>query len=274
MRTRTALISLLSAAAVLGAAGGTPAQAATRPSVAYFEVELHATQAAGWKEQLFSHACGGTSETDGAGDSSVRLQSVAPVVVTARRVAGPERVQLLLGRPYGVPISGNVVRQGNMTGTHTGQVSGDCGRPIPTPIDCGSRSYPRGSGITLEYDTPTSWDEMMDGPTPPLVPVLHIRGPVWPQPPAWVPYLNCPGERDDALLGVPRPDGGMNAGSAPLSIQTLFGRRRHFTVHDSFQRSVALPIPAPLTGSHNVTVALGWTVKFTRLAHRPAGAPR
>ena len=139
-------------------------------------------------------------------------------------------------------------------------------------MDCGSRSYPRDSQVALHFDTPKSWDDSFYG-DPPLVPSLHLAGPTWPAGgPAGLGYQNCPGERDDALLGLHDEDGlAMDSGHGGLPIGTIFGKRKHFTVTGVLNRTSHPHVMPPVTGTHEVTVALRWRVTFTRLAHRPAG---
>src|SRR3954470_1287396 len=147
------------------------AQAASHPQEAYFRVDIRASQAGNWKKDLTSNGCGGPSWVRGGGDSSLRLSSPEPVTVVARRVSSPEKVQFIVGRSGGgIPVTGNVVRQGELSGGFLRPPPpGVCPRPEPTPIDCGSRNYPPGSTINIQFDTPKSWKDEFYG-QPPLVP--------------------------------------------------------------------------------------------------------
>jgi len=80
-------------------------------------------------------------------------------------------------------------------------------------------------------------------------------------------YQNCPGERDDALMGVNGPQG-FDAGHFPLSLSKLFGKQaKRFTIHGG----IADPIPhvtSPgTTGGVTADLALQWWVEFKRLPH-------
>jgi hypothetical protein len=264
-------IFLITAFVLAGLLGGT-AQAATRPSEAYFKVQLYAAQAGGWNLHYVSHSCGGVGWTDGHGESSLRLHSVdAPQTVVARRVSSPEKVAFQVNPKIGgVQIVGNVVRQGEQTGGFsTPPKPGLCPRPEDIPPDCGSRAYPGGTTVGIRFDTPESWDEEFYGQRP-LVQSLHLSGPALRGGGVGLGHRNCPGERDDYLLGLHDQTGlGVDSGNGPLSVRTIFSRRRHFAVRGSLQRTDHIKAQAPLSGGREVTVALGWRVKFTRLAHRP-----
>jgi len=263
-------IPLLAALAFAGALGGT-AQAATGPSAAYFKVELSANQGVSWHLNYTSRICGGVSFTKGQGEATLRLHSTEPQIVTARRVTSPEKVALFVGRHGGgIPITGNVVRNGTESGGFTEPpTAGACRPPEPIPTDCGSRNYPRGSQVALHFDTPQSWDESFYG-EPPLAQSLHLTGPA--PVPVGLGFQNCPGERDDALLGLHDEDGlAMDSGFGGLPIGTIFGKRKHFTVTAVFNRTSHPHVMPPVMGTHEVNVALRWRVKFTRLAHGPGG---
>jgi hypothetical protein len=266
---KTPLIAFaLLAAGVLPAA---PA-AARPPSVAYFKTDFTAAQDITWNQDITTHACQGVGRTQGHGYSELRLETRGPEFTKAQRVKDARKAVLtFVGRMPQIGVEGTLERQGDQHGWQVVPAPpGLCGTHYDIPRDCGKRTYPY-SLLTLLYDTPKSWSTF-DGPAP-KVPSLHLRGPQL-KPGSGLQYLNCPGERDDSMLGVVTPDPSTYSGAAPLPLKKLFGTRRKFTVSGGLA-SVADHIKtlnAPnITGTWTATTKLKWTVTFTRRSSRPPG---
>jgi hypothetical protein len=255
-------LSLLAAAAMPAA---TASAAGSR--VAYFKVSAQATQDVIWTEDVVVDGghCGSFSEK-GHGRSWLRLHTPAPEPAIARQIGTESRVQFSV-KPY-LRVEAALQREGTLARSPLAAGSGaDCGQSgDPIARDCGLRRFPVDTRISLAYDPPDNWPGI-DG-TAPLVPSLHISGPYSPQ---WLGkplYQSCPGDRDD-VLGVDYFRGfGRDTGAAGVSIKTLFGTRRRFTVDGFINKTQQDPLPPGVTGTHPVTKRIKWSVTFTRITRR------
>lgn len=255
---RIPLIALLIAVAlpVTGAAAKT----------AYFKVRIAATQSIDWKRDETVPGCGsGFVHITGRGTSTTNVlpQYWEPVTV---KQAGSSVRFLFDGKQPDLPVFGRVNRQGDQQATGSGPASPSCGMPIPTPPDCGERSYPGDSRIALLWNTPADWSTS-DGRKPGS-PSLHLRGPYGPSLTAGIGYQNCIGERDDYKLGILSSSTmGFDSGSAPLPLAKLFGKKfKRFTVRGGITGSVPHYEPPGVTGGWDSRLTLGWRVEFKRLA--------
>ena len=259
--------TLLAGAVLLAAVLPSAATAAALPRVAYFKVEVRASQDINWKQHLKGPSCDGKGlyERWAQGRSILRLHSPGPVLTVAKRTPRGGVLFWFGNRPSGMPVSGWLRR----TATDSGTNSAACPSPYSTRPDCGTRMYPASTRLALLYDTPESWQDYSDGPAP-IVDVLHLRGPYVPEWQTGAHFLNCPGQDSDYQLGVSEPGQiAMEAGHAALSLDTLFGRREHFELTAREKVTWEPPRPENATGSSQVTTSFLWTVTFTRLARRP-----
>jgi hypothetical protein len=262
-RARIVVLALVAAAAMPVATAS-----AKGPRVASFKVSAQAAQDVIWNENVVvdAGACGSV-KLNGHGRSWLRLHTPAPQVAVARRIGHERRVSFTV-KPY-LRVEAKLQREGKLTYTPLSPGSGpNCGHSSdPIPLDCGVRRFPADTRLSLAYDPPDNWPGM-DGPAP-LVPSLHIGGPYSPQ---WLGkplFANCPGDQEDNVLGVDDYRGiGRDTGAAGVSVRTLFGHRRRFTVDGVLNKTQQHPLPPGASGTYAVTKRIRWSVTFTRITRR------
>jgi hypothetical protein len=264
MKTKTPLIalSILAASALPVAAAD-----AKLSSKSYFRVQVVATQDVHWSVDATAHACGsGVFHTTGHSESKSVVTTVGWQPVTVRRVKG-NALFTFNGGNGEVPATGHLQRFGDQqTTVVTAPAPGACPQAIPTAQDCGTRSYPAGTKLIFEWNRPQDWP-YQDDPTP-LVPSLHLIGPNVPNQTTDMGFRNCPGERDDYMVGTnPYPDPGSDSGPGALPLKLLFGKRKQFTVRGRLQHTVQGVLLSNETGYRKSAFDLIWTVKFKRLSH-------
>jgi hypothetical protein len=262
MKTKVPLIAVLTTVACVLATSAVAKPAST----AYFKVKFHAKQSILWTMDQTSTTCG-VSHTTGHGLSQMQVTSGDWQPMTVKRVGTSVAFRFDDGKSPDMGVTGTIKRNGEMSGSGGNPKDPRCGTPIPIAPDCGERAYPGGTRVALEWNTPANWP-FGDGPKP-HEPSLHIRGPYGPGLQGRAMYQNCPGERDDYLMGV-NGSQGYDAGHYPLSLSKLFGKKaKHFTINGG----IADPIPhvtqPGITGGVTSDLALRWWVEFKRLPHAP-----
>jgi hypothetical protein len=263
---KTALLAAAAAALALVAADG--ATADTR--VAYFKVSLVAKQDVSWTKNLTFPGCGGDKVLlQGKGSSAIRVRTPRAQPAVAQRLKGG-RVTLRFRRGGALlPVAGTISRQGLSYATGGSSTGASCGRPEP-PIasDCGTKQYP--SDAAIGYYTPQDWP-YDSGPTP-LIPSIALSGPAAAE---WrgIVFQWCPGANgDDVLRGPVYENEAAHSSPGGLAPAKLFGTLRSFRVagHSRELMDVVKLNPS-LIGSFPIKTETDWTLRFTRLAHRPSG---
>jgi hypothetical protein len=224
-------------------------------SAAKFDVSLHARQLIEWKQDLTVHACGGgVFRTLGDGDSLLVAHSRAPVRVTARREGREVRLVLPGGGPPVLPVAGRLTRNGTDSGItlHPGR-PGACRPPEPIPVDCGTRTLPAGSRVSV----------MLAGDR------IALAGPLstaWEAGPGFRHCLSM--GRDDLLAG---PATGTREISVRLPVRKLFGKRRRFAIRGVRTETVdhmAGLNTATLRGTRPTVTTTDWKLTFVRKGRR------
>ena len=266
---RKTLVAAITATVVLAVAQGASAASHT----AYFKVRLVASQHVTWSKHLTFDSCGGGKvQLDGSGTSAIHVRTPSAQPAVARRVGGGRVTLAFRNGASLLPVVGTISRNGVSSASGGGSATDPkCTTRPEAPItpDCGTKPYPGGTTIGVGYYTPEDWP-YNSGPTP-LVPSLVLTGP---GAPGWhgMVYQWCPGANGDEVFRGPIYDPeAPSTGPGGLPPAKLFGTLRSFTVTGRTHDTVDTAKRIGLNGTFPITTETSWKLKFTRVAHRPAG---
>jgi hypothetical protein len=273
------ILSYASIAAAV-AALALPATAPAKPVWANFKARFDATQHVKWNEHVVTEGCGaqGKFRIDGGGSSTIRLRTTSPRLPVAQRVKDPREVTLTFrGRPD-IPVSGTYQRKGMLTGTEIEK--GDrhkCGADGESwARDCGTRRYPRGASVQLQWVTPGN--TQLGSTVSPLTPTVFVTGP-YPdlhggRP--WNAFRNCPGVDLNGALGLMGYSVPV-AGPGHFSLREAFGKKRRITIGGHAKDTVDLAKLHPssvISGTQIATTTVEWRLRLTRVAGRGVESAR
>jgi hypothetical protein len=142
--------------------------------------------------------------------------------------------------------------------------------------DCGTRRYPRGASVQLQWVTPGNTHT--GSTVSPLTPTVFLTGP-YPDLPGgrpWNAFRNCPGFDLNGALGLIGRSVPVT-GPGHFSLREAFGRRRRITIRGHAKDTVDLAKLYPssiISGTEIVTTTVDWTLRLTRVAGRGVESAR